>query len=1467
MNNLDDDKQLLLEALREIKHLRAEIESNERPIQEPIAIIGMACRFPGGADNPDAFWEILKNGIDTVSKVPSDRWNTDEIFNSDPHSPGHTVTKYGAFLDSVDQFDPEFFGIAPKEAAELDPQQRLLLEVVWEALENAGVIPEVPNCRAGAIIGIGTDDYSQFSINSGDYTRINPYNFLGNARSIAVGRLAYCLGLKGMSLQLDTSCSSSLLAVHLGCRSLNSRDLDIAIVGGVNIMLSPIPSIGFSRLNALAPDGRSKAFDDRANGYGRGEGCGIVVLKRLRDAQQSKDPILALIPGSAANHDGHSNGLTAPNGQAQERLIENALSNANIPAELIQYVEAHGTGTSLGDPIEVAALGRVLGPGRSFSDPLQIGTVKSNLGHLEAGAGIAALIKVILSLQHKQIPKSLHFNTPNKFIKWDQIPIRVASELLSWPNQKEGRMAGVSSFGMSGTNVHIILNEAPPVSTLSESHTTPFNLLTLSASAKEGLEDAANRNGDFLRKMPTGEIANHCFTAACRRIHFDHRLVVLGKDAHELSNHLEAFGKGKSLPAIFMGQNQRDKSRKIAFLFTGQGSQYVGMGKMLFDTQPIYRKAFIDCASLLDVYLEKPILSIVYSNNTSDPEIHNTNYTQPALFALEYALAKLWMSWGIKPDIVMGHSIGEYAAAVIAGVFSLKDAAKLIAIRGNLMHSLPTNGAMMVVLAPKEMVLRAIETIEDVTIAVINGPKNHVLSGKKSAFEKVTKFLNENDLRFKMLTVSHAFHSPLMNPIINKFSESARSIQFKEPSIPFVSTKTGNFVSTDEISSPYYWTSQITDCVQFYQGMKSLENKTNSFIEIGPSPTLLGMGMACIPSVGHLWLPSLAKGKEPWKSILSSLATLYVNGVAVDWKGFHQGQSCRHMNIPTYPFQRKRYWCKHESINDAHSFGERKAPDPKLHPLLGRRVLSALDAKQFEVNISDRYPSFLKDHRLYNAIIYPAVGYFVGAWAAGRKVWRSTTLILQKISLAKILPIPEDSLITMQTIISEQGPNQAQVAIYSSKSSVSDDREWQCHAKGIIKTKSSDQNELINLDSLKKRCVHHKASGMIYSTIREKGGQLGGEFQVLTELWHGELEVLAKVRIPGSIQGDEDAYGFHPVLLDGAMQLPGECIPKESPLARSGTTLVPTGIKKLTISPTTSRELWCHLKLQLDQDLSLPYLLFDFHLFTDLGKVLVEGKGLQVKSLAKKVVHSDLESQGTSILYEINWNAFTLPKEAQVLEPVSTQKWLLFGDQCGLGKAICQDLENQKLEFLLVTEGENGQLGSDHNFIINPKSQKKFISDVQAIINNDSDRIGPIIYLWNLDLSISNEGIKEGPFQEIIKHCYQLTVIVQTLLQAQHSSFLPKLWIVTRGAQKTDSSQMVNMLQSVLWGLARTIHTECNQIFGGIIDLEYSPKEQARFSEEINLIQKIVNLAGDENQIAIRNNQFYLPKIKRRKKP
>lgn len=916
VDQLNSSQRLLLA----LKEARTKLEAVERSKSEAIAIIGAGCRFPGKANNPEAFWQLLRNGVDAIAEVPPQRWDINAYYDPEPDTPGKIYTRHGGFLEDIDQFDPQFFGISPQTAAMSDPQQRLLLQVGWEAFENAGQVPErLSGSQTGVFVGITTSDYARILLQDGGLSQIDANYLTGNPLNTVAGRLSYTLGLQGPSLVVDTACSSSLVAVHLACQSLRNRECDQALAGGVNVILSPEGAMALCRTRMMARDGRCKTFDATADGFVRSEGCGVIVLKRVSDALADGDNILALIRGSAVNHNGgSSSSFLAPSGVSQQAVIRKALENSGVKPAQIDYVDVQGTGTALGgDPLEVAALAAAYSQDRPHERPLVIGSVKTNIGHPESAAGIAALLKVVLSLQNKEIPPHLNFKQPNPHINWDKLPVKVPTQLMAWSSDSR-RLAAVNSYGASGTNAHVVLEEAPVHEPIAESTKRPLHLLTLSAKTDVALKQLAKQYESHLAAHPDLAIQNICFTANTGRLHFQHRLSAIASSSMQVREQLAAFTAGQETTGVFQGQVEGTSQPKIAFLFAGEESQYVNMGCQLYETQPEFRAWLERCQHILGSELKQPLLEVLYPQTGTNSPLNESAYSQPALFALEYALFQLWKSWGIEPGVVMGYGIGEYVAACVAGVFSLEDGLHLAAQRGRLMQTLSPEEEMVEVFASQNQVQEAIQSYtQEVAIAAINGSKNVVISGKSQAVTAVVDILKAKEIKTQKLNLSHAFHSPLVKSILEKFKQFAEAVTYYKPQISLVSNLTGE-LAIPEVSTAEYWCNHLQQPIISAASIQTLARQEYKlFVEIGSKPLLIDIDHNCLSEIEGVWLPSLHPEKDDWQQLLESLETLYVCGAKVDWLGFDRGYSRQRLQLPTYPWQQQRCWF--EPAKNGHS--------------------------------------------------------------------------------------------------------------------------------------------------------------------------------------------------------------------------------------------------------------------------------------------------------------------------------------------------------------------------------------------------------------------------------------------------------------------------------------------------------------------------------------------------------------------
>jgi acyl transferase domain-containing protein/SAM-dependent methyltransferase len=911
-----DRESAVKRALIEIRELRAKVAAHERRVHEPIAIIGVGCRYPG-ADGPDEFWRLLQSGGDAITEIPGSRWATEAYFDPDPDAAGKMSTRCGGFLRDVDRFDADFFGISRREAVSLDPQQRILLEVAWHALEHAGQAPDkLFGSQTGVFIGIAGFDYWPAQLRTGGLRAIDAYFATGISHSVASGRLSYVLGLQGPSVSLDTACSSSLVAVHLAVQSLRSGECDLALAGGVNLILTPETLITLTKARMMAPDGRCKTFDAAADGFVRSEGCGVVVLKRLSQALACGDNILAVIRGSAVNQDGRSSGLTAPNGPSQQAVIRKALAESGIEPGDVSYVEAHGTGTSLGDPIELQALAAALRSNRPDGQPLLTGSVKTNIGHAETAAGVAGLIKVALSLQHETIPPQVHFHQPSPQVPWAELGIAVPVAPVPWPRTDRPRRAGVSSFGFSGTNAHMIVEEAPVPERVPSDVERPLQVFTLSARTESALRELAAAYHAQVSSS-SASLSDLAHTANVGRSHFRVRAAFAAATHADAAEKLASVAAGEPSPGVAIAEADGQPA-PVAFLFTGQGSQYAGMGRALYETQPVFRDALDRCSEILRPHLDQSLVSLLYGDDAASGRLDETRYTQPALFAFEYALCCLWQSWGIEAGAVLGHSVGEYVAACVAGVFSLEDALALIAARGRLMQSLPAGGAMAAVFASEQRVRALLLTESRLSVATINGPENTAVSGERAALDRFLQVVEAQGLRHQRLQVSHAFHSVLMDPMLDEFERTARAVTFQTPQVSLISDLDGSVAGGASTLDASYWRRHAREAVRFDAGIASLYKLGyRVFLEIGPTSTLTALAAQCVPPGSCTLLSSLKRKQSDWDVITESVVALYVRGQKIDWDGFDRGYGRRRVALPGYPFQRKRYWCD-EAVGAGH---------------------------------------------------------------------------------------------------------------------------------------------------------------------------------------------------------------------------------------------------------------------------------------------------------------------------------------------------------------------------------------------------------------------------------------------------------------------------------------------------------------------------------------------------------------------
>jgi acyl transferase domain-containing protein len=1197
---------------------------------EPIAIVGVGCKLPGDVSNLETLFQTLRDGRNCITEVPPDRWDVNEYYDSDQLTPGKTYVRYGGFVTGIDRFDAGFFGISDAEAARMDPQQRMALQTVWHALEDAGQSPEeLFGSDTGVFLAMmNTNGYSQLKATTEGIQGVNGYDAIGDAISIAAGRISNFLGLEGPCFAVDTACSGSMVAVHLARQSILAGECDSAIVLGVSAILHPGVHIAFSKVGLMSRAGRCAAFDESADGYIRAEGCMAVLLRRQSLAIERGDRILASIVGTAVNQDGHTAALTAPNGQTQQAVMQMALSNAAITPREIGYVEAHGTGTPVGDPIEMTALATIYSDGRAADDPLFVGSAKSNFGHIESGAGLLGLVKAALSLDREMIFPSLHFKRLNPSIRLGDAPILVPTAAIPWPRGNRPRMAGINSFGYSGTNAHAVLQEAPaPAAEVSEidlqgrdveqvvpaGHRPPeqhverhCELLVLSAKSGAGLRELAKQWIDLLTQDSNVPLSDLAFTAATGRSHLRHRLAVVGRTKTEVREKLRAWLEERTPVGLYAGQPMTGRKRKTVFVFTGQGAQYARMGRQLYEMEPPFKAAIDRCAAIMDADLGASLHEVLFGAPSAEL-LNDTRYVQPALFALEYALAELLTGWGIEPDYAIGHSVGEIAAACVAGVLDLEGAARFVMTRGRLMGSLPRNGKMLAVEAAYEQALEWIEGKEsEVSIAAVNGPFSVVVSGKAETIDAIAEQATAAGRRSKQLEVSHAFHSSLMDPILEELSEAAGALHTGPARLPIVSNVTGDFYG--DAVSRRYWSDHVRLPVLFHQGMRGIiEAGCSVVIEIGPQPALIPLISSGFDMTGTHYVPTLKRDRQDLAHILETLASLHVIGFPLRLDHLFAGSSYRRVSLPLYPFRPERHWL----------YAERPVEKPlkvkqDLHPLLGQLASAAPNRAVFETTLAASTPWV--DHRILGATVFPGTAYLEmaarGFAAVDGADWRPA--VLRDVSFDRPLTLvygkPRKVKLTLEKSASGRDEFTFVISSASGANGNAASEETYCRgrvaAAGDAVERASRETELA--------CAETRVpTGPFYGELRKEGLEYGATFSTVRELWHGKANSGEAVgRITRSPHEDDATQ--HPfqntVLLDGCLHVFGGAL-RTLPDEYRGA-FIPASIQSITLARQLPAQVWSRVSLRGNGNGRAA--VAQIRVLDDAGDVLAQIDGLEL---------------------------------------------------------------------------------------------------------------------------------------------------------------------------------------------------------------------------------------------------------------
>ncbi len=1422
------------------------------PEMDTIAIIGMSCRLPGGAHTLDAYWRLMCEGRDAIVEVPADRWNIHVFYDPRPGKRGKVIAYRGGFLQQpIDQMDAQFFGISPREAAYLDPQQRLLLEVSWEALEDAGLVPEhLAGSQTGVFIGAFTLDYQTLQFSRNENSLIEGHTSTGSVMTMVANRLSYVFDFRGPSMAVDTACSSSLVALHLACQSLWNGESTMALAGGVNVMIGPEFTIAESQGGFLSPDGRCKTFDSRANGYVRGEGAGVVVLKPYARALADGDPIYALIRATGVNQDGRTNGITVPSGAAQERLMRDVYRRAQLSPGQIQYVEAHGTGTPVGDPIEANALGKVFSTDRPAGDVCIVGSVKTNIGHTEAAAGIASLIKVALCLKNRQIPPILHFQQPNPAINFEQLRLRLPDGVESWPATDGPALAGINSFGFGGTNAHAVLQSAPaaaqtPPVPQHEADQQAY-LLPVSARSTSGLQASARAYREFLANNAQVSLHDICYSASLRRSHHDYRLALVGSSRQQMIDKLDAFLAGEAQAGLSTGRKMVGDTPRLAFVFTGMGPQWWAMGRQLLAEEPVFRSVMETCDRLLSRYTSWSLLAELTADEHTS-RMNETQIAQPANFALQVALAALWRSWGIVPDAIVGHSAGEIAAAYVAGALSLEDAVCVIYYRSSLQHRTTGMGKMVAVGISKEEAENAIAGHEDlVSIAGINSPGAVTLAGDETALEKVLQPLRERDVFCKYLRVEVPYHSHYMEPLREELLMALKDLQPQTATIPLYSTVTGEAVDGSELNAGYWW-HNVRDSVLFGKAADALIlDECSVFIEIGPHPVLASSISECLLQRQEqgVVLPSLRRQEQERSFMLGSLAALYTQGYAINWETFYPDKGA-FVRLPAYPWQRERYWVESED-------SQRRRLGIEDHALLGHHVRAVRPSWELQV-IKQRLP-YLNDHRIQGAVLMPGAAFIEMVLVAAREAFGAGSYVLEDIAFHKALFLPEDDEPVLQTVLD---PEAASFDIYGRASEQA--TEWVRHASARLHQYQNVPPQPIDPEEICGYPMQAVSQADCYQSFAEQGFEYGPCFQGIRRLWKGNGEAMAEIQAPAQVAAEIDQYQLHPVILDACFQVLIAADPPAGANSKEGAgTYLPVGIRRIHYYGHVSAEaMWAHARLIEFNDAVMEG---DIKLIDNKGNVLVLIEGFCAQSLktARNVISKGLDEW----LYHLEWQPKAYAGKAQtngVQQTARAGSWFIFADSKGVGTELISLLEEHGESCMVVLPGDAYRLDTDEQCVwINPDDPADYVRVLQET-RPDQRICRGIIHLWSLEAAPATDEMTAAEL-DAAQRLGSMAVcnIVQAISQVDWRT-LPRLWLITSGAQPVqpqDAAQLA-LAQSPLWGTARVLgHMEHITLWGGIVDL--NPTSPAADADA--LFQQIWQPDG-EDQVAFRNGERYVARM------
>ena len=1407
---------------------------------EPIAVIGIGCRLPGGANSPDEFWAVLRDGVDAVGGIPRARWDVDAFHDPDPASPGKIAVNAGGFIDAVSEFDAAFFGIMRREAERMDPQHRVFLEVAIEALDHAGQARErLAGSDTGVFIASYYSDYAMMQF--ADHEWIDARTLTGTQHSVLANRLSYLLDLRGPSISIDTACSSSLVAVHLACQSLRTGESSVALAGGVSLMLAPEMMITLSKVGFMSPTGRCRTFDALADGFIRGEGCGVVVLKRLSDAIADGDRVLSVIRGTAVNQDGHSTVLAAPNGLAQQALVRDALANAQLTPDRVGFVEAHGTATPLGDPIEVEALAAVIGAPRADGSVCYLGSAKANLGHLEAASGVAGLIKATLVLQHAEIPRQLHFTKLNPHLSLTGTCLVIADQHRVWPAGAAPRVAGVSGFGVGGTNAHVLLEEAPATRNDSGAAVTGVQLLPLSAQSPAALRALAERWVQFLGTSDAS-LARVCATAGDRRSHYSHRLALTGETAAQMRIQLDGWLRGDDVTSAIAGARVSPGDARVAFVFSGQGPQWAQMGRELFEREPVFRDAVVDLDARFARHADWSLLAAL-AEPAETSRVMDTEIAQPAIFAIQVALAALWASWGVTPDAVLGHSVGEVAAFHVAGLLSLDDAVRIVFHRGRIMQRATGTGRMLAVgLSAVDADALVREIGPDISLAAVNGPRSTVLSGTPSAIDAAKTALTRRDVQTRDLPVSYAFHSAQMTPFQSELVDTLGRVAAQPARLAVYSSVTGTRIDHVQINAAYFGRN-VRDTVRFAAAVDAmLAERVDALVEIAPHPVLSASLAECVAARGMSTsiLASMRRGHGERETMLQACGGAYVAGAALRWDAVMPLDDVP-VDLPSYPWQREHFWLRDFNRNTSRS-STAHATLPT--PLLGVRTGDdGGDAVMFDAVWPNPSLLWLADHRISGHVVMPGAAMLELLHAAavefseGQRVTVSDFVIHQPLVLTDVA----DARDSWRVIVTREvaGMRLELRAADGAWSDETGENRYVATARATLDNSPWPSA----FDAVPHGHWQHDA-GTLYQRFGELGMPFGPAFRTV-DLWRTETDVAEGwlVRRAPALSG-ASVDGAHPTVLDGALQLAVLAL-ANTDRGLPDALLLPLGVDSYAVyAPVPERvRAVVHVEREPESGVAMAHL----QLF-DSDRRLVAAIGGARFAVADAAALASF-ARDDADMYAIAWRRVSSAEPAATGS--ATGKWILLANAGEHGSAIRAELTAAGGTCETVRIGRSSAPAHD-GWTVLPSDVDALSRALAALTTANAVPLRGIVHAWSVD--VTDAGSDETTTSDWLLSGSALLTVQAMAAQQIH---VP-LWLVTAGAQAVDSA-VTNPASAGLWGLSNVVALEHVELSCRAVDLEpASPVAQAT-----SLVRELVRTTDIQQRVALRGTERQVPYLRR----